>query len=37
MNAGFTSHTKLDRTDWNLTWNAAIETGGELVGDTVNV
>lgn len=27
----------LDRTEWGLTWNAALETGGVLVGDNVKV
>ncbi len=35
--AGFTAHTKLNRKDWGLTWNVALETGGVLVGDTVNI
>lgn len=29
--------TTLDRTRWGLTWNAALETGGVLVGDKVKV
>lgn len=35
--AGFTAHTKINRKDWNLTWNVALETGGVLVGDTINI
>ncbi len=35
--AGFSASTKLNRKDWNLTWNVALETGGMLVGDTINV
>ncbi len=37
MSAGFTARTKLNRKDWALTWNVALETGGVLVGDEVNV
>lgn len=29
--------TKIDRKDFGLTWNTALETGGILVGDTVNI
>lgn len=28
---------EIDRTDFGLTWNAALETGGALVGDTVQI
>lgn len=34
---GFDAHTVLDRKDWNLNWNKALETGGFLVGDNVEV
>lgn len=34
---GFTAMTKVDRKDFGLTWNAALETGGVLVGETVDV
>jgi polyisoprenoid-binding protein YceI len=34
---GFSAHTKVNRKDWNLTWNVALETGGLLVGDDVNI
>ena len=27
----------IDRTQWNLTWNKTLETGGVLVGDDVNL
>ncbi len=37
INAGFTASAKLNRKDWNLNWNAALETGGWLVGDEVKV
>jgi polyisoprenoid-binding protein YceI len=36
-NYGFEAHTKINRKDWGLTWNAALETGGVLVGDEVNI
>ena len=29
--AGFSAHGKIDRTDFGLTWNQALETGGVLV------
>jgi polyisoprenoid-binding protein YceI len=35
--AGFTATTKINRKDWGLNWNVALETGGVLVGDTVNI
>ena len=35
--AGFCGLTKLDRKDWGLTWNQALETGGWLVGDQINI
>ena len=37
VNAGFTAHAKLNRKDWGLNWNAALETGGWLVGDDVKI
>ena len=30
--AFFSAQTKIDREDWGLTWNAALETGGLMVG-----
>lgn len=36
-NAGFSASTKISRKDWNLNWNVALETGGWLVGDLINV
>jgi polyisoprenoid-binding protein YceI len=36
-NYGFEGHTKISRKDWGLTWNAALETGGVLVGDEINI
>lgn len=35
--AGFSASTRLNRKDWNLVWNVALETGGVLVGETVNI
>jgi polyisoprenoid-binding protein YceI len=35
--AGFTAATKINRKDWDLNWNMALETGGVLVGDTINI
>lgn len=29
--------TEVDREDWGLTWNMALETGGVLVGKTVRI
>ena len=29
--------TKINRKDFGLTWNQALETGGVLVGDTVTI
>lgn len=37
LRAGFTASTEIDRRDWGLEWNQALETGGVLVGHTVKV
>lgn len=34
---GFEATTKINRKDFGLTWNAALETGGILVGDEVTI
>ncbi|MFZ5469507.1 MAG: YceI family protein [Myxococcota bacterium] len=34
---GATATTKLNRTDWGLKWNQALEAGGVLVGEEVQV
>jgi polyisoprenoid-binding protein YceI len=34
---GFTASAKLNREDWGLTWNQALETGGVLVGKDVTI
>lgn len=35
--AGFSATTKINRKDWGLNWNVALETGGWLVGDDVKI
>lgn len=35
--AGFSAVTKVDRRDFDLTWNQALETGGILVGNEVRI
>lgn len=35
--AGFSLTGKINRKDWNLNWNAALETGGVLVSDEVKI
>ena len=37
ISAGFSARTKINRKDWGLTWNVALETGGVLVGDEITV
>jgi polyisoprenoid-binding protein YceI len=34
---GFETETTINRKDYGLTWNAALETGGFLVGDEVRI
>jgi len=34
---GLTATTKINRKDFGLTWNTALETGGILVGDEVTI
>jgi polyisoprenoid-binding protein YceI len=34
---GFNGATKINRKDWGLEWNAALETGGVLVGDEIAI
>jgi polyisoprenoid-binding protein YceI len=36
-NAGFNARTKINRKDWGLTWNVALETGGWLVSEDINI
>lgn len=35
--AGFTAAARINRKDWELTWNVALETGGWLVGETIDI
>jgi polyisoprenoid-binding protein YceI len=35
--AGFTAQGKIDRTDFGLTWNQALEAGGVVVGNEVKI
>jgi polyisoprenoid-binding protein YceI len=34
---GFTATTQINRKDFGLVWNMALETGGVLVSDEVNI
>lgn len=34
---GFSAHADIDREDWGLTWNVALETGGVLVGKKIRL
>jgi len=35
--AGFHAKTKINRKDWGLTWNVALESGGWLVSDEIGI
>jgi polyisoprenoid-binding protein YceI len=35
--AGFSLNGKINRKDWGLNWNAALETGGVLVGEEITI
>ncbi len=35
--AGFNARTRINRKDWGLEWNVALETGGMLVGDDITI
>jgi polyisoprenoid-binding protein YceI len=37
ISAGFEAKTKINRKDWGLNWNLALETGGVLVGDEIAI
>lgn len=37
LKRGYSASGKLNRTDFGLTWNQALETGGVLVSDTVKI
>ena len=34
---GASAHAKINRKEWGLNWNAALEAGGVLVGETVKI
>jgi polyisoprenoid-binding protein YceI len=35
--AGFSATAKINRKDWNLSWNMPLESGGWLVDDNINI
>jgi polyisoprenoid-binding protein YceI len=35
--AGFSARTEIDRREWGLRWNQALEAGGVLVGHAVKI
>jgi polyisoprenoid-binding protein YceI len=35
--AGFSARTRINRKDWGLDWNVALEAGGWLVGDQIRI
>jgi polyisoprenoid-binding protein YceI len=37
VSAGFSAQTKINRKEWGLNWNVALETGGWLVSDEVQI
>jgi polyisoprenoid-binding protein YceI len=37
LRAGFEGKTEINRKDWDLSWNAALETGGFLVSDKIKL
>ncbi|MGD0004817.1 MAG: YceI family protein [Anaerolineaceae bacterium] len=37
VNYGFTGSTRINRKDWGLIWNVALETGGWLVSDEIEI
>ncbi len=37
MSAGFSATARINRKDWGLEWNVALETGGLLVGDDIDI
>ena len=37
LHAGFSAYTTINRKDWGLNWNMALETGGLLVGEDVKL
>ena len=37
ISAGFSASATINRKDWGLNWNQALETGGVLVGDKIKI
>ena len=37
INAGFSATATINRKDWELNWNQALETGGFLVGEKIKI
>lgn len=37
ISVGASAQTTINRKEWNLTWNQALETGGVLVGDKITI
>jgi polyisoprenoid-binding protein YceI len=37
VRVGYSAHATINRKDFGLTWNAALETGGVVVGDEVRI
>jgi polyisoprenoid-binding protein YceI len=37
VHGGFSAHSTINRKDWGLTWNVALEAGGLLVGEDVKL
>jgi polyisoprenoid-binding protein YceI len=37
LKAGFSASTEINRKDWDLGWNVALEAGGVLVGEKVKI
>ncbi len=37
VSVGFHASTTINRKDWGLSWNMALETGGVLVGDEAEI
>jgi polyisoprenoid-binding protein YceI len=35
--AGFAAETEVNRKDWGLEWNMALETGGVMLGEKVKI
>jgi polyisoprenoid-binding protein YceI len=37
QSAGFSAETEINRKDWGLTWNVALESGGVVVSDKIKI